>query len=66
MTSVNDSPNHFIVLDVISRGMKSLAKVTRLDKVLVEMVINDLVSQRPVLIAERKGFFGGKKERDHG
>lgn len=46
MSSVNDRPNHFIVLNAISRGMKSvdkLTKVTRLDKALVEMVVNDPV-----------------------
>jgi hypothetical protein len=65
MSSVNDSPNHFMVLDAISRGMKSIgkiAKVTRLDKALVEMVVNDLVSQRLIVMVEKKGFFGGKKE----
>jgi hypothetical protein len=68
MSSVNDSPNDFMVLDTISRGMKSvgkIAKVTRLDKTIVEMVVNDLVSQRLVVIAEKKGFFGGKKERNN-
>ncbi len=65
MSSVNDSPNHFMVLDAISRGMKSIgkiAKVTRLDKALVEMVVNDLVSQRLIVMVEKKSFFGGKKE----
>lgn len=65
MSSVNESPNHFMVLDAISRGMKSIAKiakVTRLDKALVEMVVNDLVSQRLIVVVEKKGFFGGKKE----
>jgi hypothetical protein len=67
MSSVNDSPNHFMVLDAISRGMKSvgkLAKVTRLDEALVEMVVNDPVSQRLVVIAEKKGFSGGKEVRN--
>jgi hypothetical protein len=53
MSSVNDSLNHFIALDAISGGMKSvgrIAKVTKLDKV----------------IAEKKGFSGGKKERNDG
>jgi type II secretory pathway component PulC len=57
VSSVNDNPNHFMVLDAISRGMKpvgKLAKVTRLDMVLVAMVINDLVSQRRVVIAEKE------------
>jgi hypothetical protein len=55
MSSVNDSPNHSMVLDAISRGMKpvgKLAKVTRMDKALV-------------VIAEKKGFFGGKKGRNN-
>jgi hypothetical protein len=41
-----------------------LAKVTRLNKALVEMVVNDPDSQRLVVIAEKKVFFGGKKERN--
>ena len=68
MSFVNDGPNHFIVLDAISRGMKSvgkLTKVTRLDRAFVEMVVNDLVSRLLVVIAEKKGFFGGKKERNN-
>jgi hypothetical protein len=34
MSSVNDNPNHFMVFDAISRGMKpvgKLAEVMRLD-----------------------------------
>ena len=68
MSSVNDSPNHFMVLYSISRGMKplgNLAKVTRLDKALVETVVNNPVSQGLVMIAEKKGFFGGKKGRNN-
>lgn len=65
MSSVNDSPNHFMVLDAISRGMKTfgkIVKVTKLDKNVVDTVINDLAAQRLIAIAEKKGFFGGKKE----
>lgn len=65
MSSVNDSPNHFMVLDAISRGVKSvakIAKVTRLDRAVVEMVVNDLVSQRLIVVVVKKGFLGGKKE----
>jgi protein tyrosine phosphatase len=68
MTSVNDTPNHFVVLDTISRGMKSvgkLAQVTRPDNDLVEIVVNDLPSQHLMVIAEKKGFFGGKKQRNN-
>jgi hypothetical protein len=68
MSSVNGSSNHFMVLDTIPRGMKpvgKLAKVTRMDKALVETVVNDPVSQPLVVIAGKKGFFGGKKERNN-
>lgn len=61
---VNESPNHFMVLDAISRGMKTvdkIAKVTRLDRAEVELIINDLVTQRLVIGAEKKKLFGGKK-----
>jgi DNA-binding MarR family transcriptional regulator len=64
-SSVNESPNHFMVLDAISRGVKSvgkIAKVTKLDKALVEMIVNDLATQRLIIKSEKKGFFGGKKE----
>jgi DNA-binding IclR family transcriptional regulator len=56
-----------MVLDAISRGMKSvgkIAKVTRMDKAIVEMVVNDLVSQRLVVIAEKKGFFVNKERNN--
>ncbi|MEO9294765.1 MAG: helix-turn-helix domain-containing protein [Nitrososphaera sp.] len=65
MSSVNDSPPHFMVLDAISRGMKSVGKiasVTKMDKVQVEMIVNDLVAQRLITRIEKKGFFGNKKE----
>jgi predicted transcriptional regulator len=61
---VNESPNHFMVLDAIARGMKTvdkIARVTRLDKAEVEMIVNDLVTQRLVISAEKKKLFGGKK-----
>jgi hypothetical protein len=61
---VNESPNHFIVLDGISRGVKSvdkIAKMTRLDRTLTELIVNDLAEQRLILKTEKKGFFGNKK-----
>jgi uncharacterized membrane protein YgcG len=61
---VNESPNHFMVLDAISRGMKTvdkIAKVTKLSKPEVEMIVNDLVAQRLAIQTEKKSFFGGKK-----
>ena len=61
---VNESPNHFMVLGAIARGVKTvdkIAKVTRLNKAEVELITNDLVAQRLVIQTEKKGFFGGKK-----
>ena len=60
----NESPNHFMVLDAISRGMKkidSIAKVTKLSKDEVELIINDLQTQKLVIKQTKKGFFGNKK-----
>jgi predicted transcriptional regulator len=62
---VNDSPNHFMVLDAISRGMKTaekISKVTNLDKSEVELILNDLAIQRLVVRREKKGFFRNKTE----
>jgi DNA-binding MarR family transcriptional regulator len=62
---INESPNHFIVLDAIGRGLKSfdkIAKVTRLDKAQVELILNDLIEQRLVIRTEKKGLFGRKIE----
>jgi hypothetical protein len=61
----NESPNHFMVLDAISRGMKTVDKisaVTRLDRTEVELVLNDLVIQRLVNRIEKKGFLRTKIE----
>ena len=62
---INESPNHFMVLDAIGRGLKSfdkIAKVTRLDKAQVELILNDLIEQRLVIRTEKKGLFGRKIE----
>ncbi|HJT83408.1 MAG TPA: MarR family transcriptional regulator [Nitrososphaeraceae archaeon] len=64
----NESPNHFLVLDAISRGMKkmdSIAKVTKLTKDEVELIVNDLVTQKVLIKNEKKGFFGNKKVEFH-
>jgi predicted transcriptional regulator len=61
---INESPNHFIVLDAIGRGVKTIdkiAKVARLDKAQVELIVNDLIVQRLVIRTEKKGFLGGTK-----
>ena len=60
----NESPNHFMVLDAISRGMKkidSIAKATKLSKDEVELIVNDLNSQKLITMVVKKGFFGNKK-----
>ena len=60
----NESPNHFMVLDAVSRGMKkidSISKVTKLPKDEVELIVNDLVAQKILIKNEKKGFFGNKK-----
>jgi transcription initiation factor IIE alpha subunit len=62
---VNDSPNHFMVLDAIGRGMKTADKistVTKLDNTEVELILNDLAVQRLVnrmkkrLLKEKDGI----------
>ncbi|HEX2557915.1 MAG TPA: MarR family transcriptional regulator [Nitrososphaera sp.] len=61
---VNESPNHFMVLDAISRGIKSIdkiSKVTKLNKAEVELIVNDLEAQRLIIKTEKKKFLGGMK-----
>ncbi len=60
----NESPNHFMVLDAIARGIKkisSIAKVTKLSKDEVELIVNDLTVQKLITRSEKKGFFGNRK-----
>jgi hypothetical protein len=62
--NIRESPNHFIVLDAISRGMSNIdkiSKVSKLPKTEVELIVNDLVFQRLITINEKRGFFGRKK-----
>ncbi len=64
----NDSPNHFMVLDAISRGMKkidSISKVTKLSKDEVELLVNDLKNQKLISMEIKRGFFGNKKIEVH-
>jgi hypothetical protein len=61
----NESPNHFMVLDAIGRGMKTAEKisiVTKLDKTEVELILNDLAVQRLVSRIEKRGFLKSKLE----
>ncbi len=60
----NGNPNHFMVLDAISRGIKkidSITKFTKLSKDEVELVINDLKTQKLITLETERGFFGNKK-----
>ena len=58
--NINESPSHFIVLDAVSQGNDTIEKIsrsTKLDKHQVELLVNDLVQQRLVNSAEKKGSF---------
>lgn len=61
----NKNPRHFMVLNAIATGTKDIDKISRTTKLPrqeVELIINDLSSQRLILKEERKRrFFGGKK-----
>lgn len=62
--TAKNSPNHFIVLDAIARGLKNIDKIskaTRLSKEEVEHIVNDLSLQRLAFREEKKRFFGGSK-----
>jgi hypothetical protein len=62
--NIRESPNHFIVLDAISRGIYNIdkiSKVSKLPKTEVELIVNDLVFQRLITTNEKRGFFGRKK-----
>ena len=62
--NIGHSPNHFIVLDAISRGMNNIDKISReakLTKSDVELIVKDLVFQRLVISNEKRGFLGRKK-----
>ena len=62
--SAKNSPNHFIVLDAIARGIKSvdkISKATRLPREEVELIINDLSLQRLTIREKKRRFFGGSK-----
>jgi polyhydroxyalkanoate synthesis regulator phasin len=61
----NNNPSHFIVLDMVSRGIKDidkLVKTTKLPREEVQHIVDDLLSQRLIIKEEKKRiFFGGKK-----
>ncbi|MDQ3835644.1 MAG: MarR family winged helix-turn-helix transcriptional regulator [Thermoproteota archaeon] len=60
---MTESPKHFMVLDAISQGYGAagkIAKVTKISKDEVEMMLNDLVVQKLVVAEQKKGYFGRK------
>jgi hypothetical protein len=62
--SAKNSPNHFIVLDAIARGIISVDKIsksTRLPREEVELIVNDLSLQRLTIREKKRRFFGGSK-----
>jgi len=62
--NIGHSPNHFIVLDAISRGINNIDKISRVSKLSkdeVEQIVKDLVFQRLVIRNEKRGFLGRKK-----
>jgi hypothetical protein len=62
----NKNPRHFMVLNAIAGGIKDINKIsstTKLPRQEVELIINDLSSQRLIIKEEKKRrFFGGKKQ----
>jgi hypothetical protein len=53
-----------MVLDAIARGIQDLnkiAKVLKINKEEVELIVNDLLTQRIIIKKEKRGFFGNKK-----
>ncbi len=60
---VTESPKHFMVLDAISQGYGAagkIAKVTKISKDEVEMMLNDLAIQKLIVAEQKKSFFGRK------
>jgi hypothetical protein len=61
----SNNPRHFIVLDAIARGIKSVDKIataTRLPREEVELILNDLSNQRLIIKEMKKRrFFGTSK-----
>jgi hypothetical protein len=63
--NIDKSPNHFMVLDAISKGLTNvdnIARATKLDKDKVESILSDLLTQRLISKGERKGFIFGKNK----
>jgi hypothetical protein len=65
--NVNESPNHFMTLDAIARGMTDTDKIAKAAKITndaeIELIVNDLLTQRLIVKSEIRGFFGRKKTK---
>ncbi len=64
--NVNESPNHFMILDAIARGMTNISKIAKVTKINnndaeIELIINDLFTQRLIAKSEIRRFLGRKK-----
>src|ERR687886_2701922 len=64
--NVNESPNHFMILDAIARGMTNISKIAKVTKINnnyaeIELIVNDLLTQRLIMKSEIRGFLGRKK-----
>ena len=64
--NVNESPNHFMILDAITRGMTNISKIAKVIKINnnyaeIELIVNDLLTQRLIMKSEIRGFLGRKK-----
>ena len=63
--NVNESPNHFMILDAIARGMTNISKIAKVTKINnnaeIELIVNDLLIQRLIVKSEIRGFLGRKK-----
>src|SRR5919198_2808181 len=65
----DESPNHFMVLDAISRGITSVDKIssaTKLQKEEVDLIVNDLFTQRLTVKTEKKSFLLRRKKLELG
>ena len=61
---VDESPNHFMILDAVNTGINNrdkIARSTKLSKEEVELIVEDLLAQRLIVKTEKTGFFRKKK-----
>lgn len=63
-SNINNSPTHFIVLTSISQNhntIDKIAKVSKISKNEIEMIIKELKEQRLIISFEKKKLFFGKQ-----